>query len=85
MTSLSTSMIPYDTLSFTENHYVPNYFEQIIRPVSNNIAVQKVTQLYFSFYLPANLVEKTSTFTIYLNTTQTIAPKNWTMNTLLIC
>lgn len=83
ITSVATAavMTPYNYLSWTESHYVPGYYEQIITPLTHT---SNVNFMYFSIFLPENLVEINSVFTIVLNSSLAIQPKNIT-NTRLIC
>jgi hypothetical protein len=82
--SVSIPMAPFSDLSFTENHYMPGYFEQIITPVTH---LSTVEMMYLSFFLPGKLFEINSVFTIILNTTLTIKPTvvNAAGDTRLIC
>ena len=82
--SVSIPMMPFTEMTFTENHYMPGYFEQIITPVTH---LSTVEMMYLSFFLPEKLFAVNSVFTILLNATGTIKPTfiAATGDTRLIC
>lgn len=75
-------MPAFTDLSFTESHYMPGYYEQIITPVTHTSTVEF---MYIALYLPEKLFVINSVFTVLLNSTLTIQPANFATNTRLIC
>ena len=80
--SVSSTMMPFGELSFTESHYMPGYFEQIITSVTH---LSTVEVMYLSFFLSETLFAMNSEFKIFLNSSLTIKPANSNLNTRLIC